>query len=303
MKRARWLLIIIFAALLSGWPEAAAWNAQGSQGDPVLVGAGDIATCGLREDEDTARLLDDIPGTVFTAGDNAYPGGTADQFQKCYEPTWGRHKKRTRPSPGNHDYATPYATPYYEYFGRNAGPAGQGYYSYNLGAWHIISLNSIKDARPESNQGQWLHADLKASRAVCTLVYWHHPLFTSADQHDLRARRKNRQTLYEFRVDVIVNGHVHDYERFAPQDPEGRADPIRGIRQFIVGTGGASLSNKPAEPNYPNSEVRNNSTWGVIKFTLHATSYDWEFIPIKGGSFRDSGSARCVGLAANTLPF
>jgi hypothetical protein len=163
----------------------------------VLVGAGDIADCGATQDEATAKLLDSIDGTVFTAGDNAYSSGTAAQFRDCYEPTWGRHKARTRPAPGNHDYYTSGAAAYYSYFGDNAGLAGRGYYSYDLGAWHIVSLNSEIDASATSVQAQWLRDDLAAHASTCTLAYWHKPIiqFRRARQPvaDAGRRRCRRQ--------------------------------------------------------------------------------------------------------------
>lgn len=258
---------------------------------PVFVGAGDIADCGRTQDQATALLLDGIAGTVFTAGDNVYPNGTTAEFNNCYHPTWGRHKARTRPSPGNHDYNSSGATPYYNYFGANAGPAGRGYYSYNLGAWHIISLNSEVPAGPGSVQEQWLRTDLAANTAACTLAYWHRPLFSSGSGHgNDPSTQALFEALYEFGADVVITGHDHNYERFAPQDPDGQADPT-GIREFVVGTGGAAL--RPIGTIQPNSEVRNATTYGVLKLTLHPTSYNWEFIPITGQTFRDSGGMPC----------
>ncbi|HEV8715238.1 MAG TPA: glycosyltransferase family 39 protein [Candidatus Binatia bacterium] len=267
------------------------------ESDPVLVGAGDIAKCWFDwikwfgGAEETAALLDRIRGTVFTTGDNVYSNGTAAAFRNCYDPTWGRHKARTRPSLGNHDYNSSDAGPYYTYFGDNAGVPGRGYYSYNLGAWHIVSLNSNIAAEAGSEQERWLRADLTAHQTRCTLAYWHHPLFSSGRGNDSHMRDIWRM-LYEFRVDVVVNGHHHGYERFAPQNPDGEADDERGIREFVVGTGGARLHG--FRKVRANSEVRNSSTWGVLKLTLHATEYDWDFIPVAGGTFRDAGSAACI---------
>lgn len=266
---------------------------------PVLVGAGDIAD-DKQWDEATATLLDSIPGTVFTLGDNAYPNGTAAEFNNYYAPTWGRHKARTRPASGNHDYDTPNARAYYEYFGAAAGDPTKGYYSYDLGSWHIIVLNTqcseVGGCRPNSPQGQWLQADLAANPSTCTLAIMHRPLFASgiSSSHG----QDFWSLLYQARADVILSGHAHSYERFAPQDPNGQADP-NGIRQFIVGTGGSGLHGFLT--NAANSEVRDNNTWGVLKLTLHPTSYDWEFIPIAGQTFTDSGSASCA-LFQSMLP-
>ena len=261
----------------------------------TLVGAGDIGSCNWDRDQATATLLDNIPGTVFTAGDNAYPSGTFAQFQNCYGPTWGRHYARTRPSVGNHDYRTSGASGYYRYFGAAAGPSGQGYYSYNLGDWHIVVLNSmcqtIGGCSARSPQAQWLRGDLAANPRRCTLAYWHHPVFTSGEHGNDPRMRPTFQILYDNNADLVINGHDHDYERFAPQTPSGTADPARGIREIVVGTGGAKL--RPFATIRPNSEKRNANTWGVIKLTLTANSYSWQFVPVAGQTFTDSGTTNC----------
>lgn len=266
-------------------------------GPEVFVGAGDIALCSTQQrgQEITSRLLDAIGGTVFTLGDNAYPNGSHEDYRDCYDRAWGRHVGRTRPTPGNHEYMTPGATPYYTYFGLNAGPPGLGYYSYDLGAWHIVSLNSNFEAgvgvAPASPQAQWLQADLAANRsAKCTLAYWHHPLFSSGQNGEHPAMRGLYTLLYEANAELVLVGHDHLYERFAPQAPDGRNDPARGIRQFTVGTGGV-------QPFYAfrttraNSEIRINNTFGVLKLTLLADSYEWEFVT--PGGVRDSGTGTC----------
>jgi hypothetical protein len=269
-----------------------------AESDPVLVGAGDIAECwlsffnGTGGAKATARLLDDIDGTVFTVGDHAYQKGTAEEFQNCYTPTWGRHKARTHPTPGNHDYDTKNAAPYYAYFGATAGEAGKGYYSYELGAWHVVALNSNLTADAAAGQEQWLRKDLAVHRTLCTLAYWHHPVFSSGRHGNGPRMQTIWSVLYEFGVDVVVNGHDHDYERFAPQTPTGQLDPKHGIREFVVGTGGAHV--RQFKTIQPNSEIRDASTWGVLKLVLHPASYEWEFIPVVGSTFRDAGSAECV---------
>ena len=225
----------------------------------TLVGAGDIASCSYNRDEKTAKLLDNIPGTVFTAGDNAYSSGTFNQFQNCYGPTWGRHKARTFPSVGNHEYSTSGASGYFQYFSA-LPPApvpndptenqfgltpGKGYYSYNLGDWHIVVLNSmcelIEGCSATSPQAEWLRADLAANPRFCTLAYWHHPVFSSGQHGNDPKMAPAFQILYDNNADLVINGHDHDYERFAPQTPSGTADPARGIREIVVGTGGAKL--------------------------------------------------------------
>ena len=253
----------------------------------TFVGAGDIAMCDANS-EATARLLDSIGGTVFTLGDNAYFQGTRQQFRDCYDPTWGRHRARTRPVPGNHEYESPGAEPYFEYFGLNAGPPGLGYYSFNIGSWHAVALNSNVAASAASAQGEWLRNDLMASSARCTVAYWHHPLFSSGPDGPTSRMRDVWHILYEGGADLVLSGHDHLYERFAPQNPDGGADAARGIRQFVVGTGGAVLY--PLGAARPNSETR-LSVFGVLSLTLRADGYDWEFISVSGP--RDAGTGSC----------
>lgn len=261
---------------------------------PVLVGAGDIAVCNARGDEATADLLDDIEGTVFTLGDNVYPNGTLEQFMECYEPSWGRHKTRTRPVPGNHDYNTGGARGYYAYFGERAGDPTRGYYSYTLGAWHIIVLNSEIETGENSEQVAWLRDDLALHPTRCTVAMFHRPLFSSGPHGRDGSGDKTRalwEVLYENDVDVILNGHDHMYERFAPQNPRGERDDARGIRQFIVGTAGAAPYGFGAPK--PHSEKRIAGPFGVLKLTLHETRYAWEFVTIAPLLFNDSGSGEC----------
>lgn len=255
----------------------------------VLVGAGDIAACDSDGDEATAALLDEIDGTVFTSGDNAYPDGTREDFQSCYEPSWGRHLSRTRPAPGNHDYNTPDAAPYYEYFGARAGPPGRGYYSYRLGSWQVLSLNSNVPAGRQSDQMEWLQAELSTHTGSCTLAYWHHPLFSSGDNGSDDHMKSVWEVLDTAGVDLIVTGHDHNYERFAPQDAEGNATAL-GIRQIVVGSGGEGL--RPFKAVVRNSLVRNTTDFGVLKLTLTTEAYAWEFIT--PGGVKDSGSDRCA---------
>jgi len=277
-------------------------RANSSSGSPasdqgaILVGAGDIADCkDLSGAEATAKLLDQIPGTVMVPGDLAYPGGSREDFT-CYDKTWGRAKFRTRPAPGNHEFHSSGATPYFNYFGAAAGDPKTGYYSYELGAWHIIVLNSeckdVGGCEAGSPQEKWLRTDLAAHPTACTLAYWHKPLFSSGGAHgnDLTVQPL-WQALYEANADVIVGGHDHDYERFAPQAPGGTADAKRGIREFVVGTGGKN--HRPFGSPKPNSELRDATAFGVLKLTLKPKAYDWQFIPEPGKSFTDSGSGAC----------
>ncbi|CAN5874960.1 hypothetical protein BH18ACT11_BH18ACT11_00980 [soil metagenome] len=264
--------------------------------DPVLVGAGDIASCSSSGDEATAKLLSSIPGTVYTTGDNVYEDGTDSEFANCYDSSWGRYKARTRPSVGNHEYQTPGASGYYNYFGAAAGDPNKGYYSYDLGDWHVISLNSMCEnvggCEATSPMVSWLKQDLAANPKACTLAYFHHPLFSSGSEHGNAPKmRPSWDALYVAGAEVVLNGHDHDYERFAPQTPSGEADPAQGIREFVVGTGGNSLY--AFLPPQPNSQVRNVHTYGVLKLTLHSGSYEWQFVPEAGKTFTDSGSDSC----------
>ncbi len=257
----------------------------------VFVGAGDIGWCGSPGPEQTARLVDTIGGTVFTTGDNAYFSGTRQEFQNCYNPSWGRFKGRTFPVPGNHEYETAGAAPYFEYFGGFAGPPG--YYAHELGAeWHAVALNSLIDVSTGSAQAQWLRDDLAAAASRgnrCTIAYWHYPLFTSGPNGNQTQMRDFWRILYAAGVEIVVNGHDHLYERFAPQNPDGGRDDARGIREFIVGTGGATPYNFGATS--ANSERRISNTFGVLKFTLQSGSYQWDFMPASGQS--DSGTGSC----------
>jgi hypothetical protein len=275
---------------------AAVAPASVAAADPVLVGAGDIADCSTTKDSASAALIDDIPGTVVTLGDNAYDSGTAAEFRDCYGPTWGRFKARTRPAPGNHDYLTAGASGYFGYFGASAGDPKKGYYSYDLGTWHVIVLNSncsaIGGCGFTSPQAAWLRSDLGANKGQDVLAYWHHPRFSSGEHGGAPAVQAFWEILYAAGADVILNGHDHDYERFARQDPWGRADTPFGIRAFVVGTGGAESRGRGSTA--ANSQVF-TSTFGVLKLTLHKGSYDWAFQPIAGSSFRDSGTTATHG--------
>jgi hypothetical protein len=264
-------------------------------GDPVVVAAGDIASCSSSGDEQTAALLSNINGTVLTLGDNAYESGTLSEFDNCYDSSWGQYKVSTFPSVGNHEYKTPGAAGYFSYFGATAGDPQKGYYSYDLGKWHIVVINAncseIGGCGVNSPQVSWLDADLAAHPTLCTLAYWHQPLFSSGMHGNDQAVKPIWQALYHAGVELVLNGHDHDYERFAPQDPNGVEDSLKGIREFVVGTGGKDLRSIGSPIN--NSVVQNDNTWGVLTLTLHPTGYDWKFIPVAGKTFTDSGSGIC----------
>jgi acid phosphatase type 7 len=262
----------------------------------VIVAAGDIGTCSGTADEATAKLVGGIDASaVLTLGDEAYPEGTVQEFDKCYKPTWGRFENRTKPVPGNHEYNTQGAEGYFGYFGKAAGEPGEGYYSYDVGGWHMVALNSNCEevgCGASSSQVRWLKADLAKDARACTLAYFHYPLFSSGRYRPgVREVKPLWEALYAAGADVVLNGHDHNFQRFAPQDPDGSADPQRGIREFVVGTGGRSLY--PILAPIANSEVYNDQSYGVLKLTLHPKGYEWRFLPVEGETFTDSGSARC----------
>lgn len=256
----------------------------------TILAAGDIAGCADHyKDEVTARMLADMPGTILALGDVVYQNGTRWQFRNCYDPSWGRLLSRTRPAPGNHEYRTDQAGPYYEYFGERAGPAGKGYYTYTLGAWRIYSLNSERNI-PE--QTTWLRRHLRDNPSTCVLAYWHKPLYTSGPVAATPEVRPLFQELWRAGAEVVLNGHQHSYERFDPQDADSNYR-AQGVREFVIGTGGAQLE-PPTGPFARNSKVHYVKGWGVLEMTLKADSYSWRFVPVPGSPKADSGSASCI---------
>ena len=285
------MLVASMAALLTAVEGA-------SQTQTVtLVGAGDIAGCDFKADRKTARLVGKIGGTVFTLGDNVYPEGTSAQFRNCYDPTWGKYKKRTRPSVGNHEYDTSSgAKPYFDYFGWRAGKPSRGYYSYDRGTWHIVALNSnceeVGGCGRRSAQGRWLRRDLTHHRTRCTLAYFHHPLYASGRGYDSPEVKPLWHILYNQHADVILSGHAHRYERFARITPSGERSSARGIRQFIVGTGGAPGGTQHG-PDEPRVQAKKIGAPGVLKLKLGSGFYHWKFVPVGGRNYTDSGRAHC----------
>lgn len=290
--------------------------------DPVIAAAGDIAcdpgdpnynagsgtatACRMKATSDL--LVAVPPDAVLVLGDDQYEDGALAKFQASYDATWGRVKAITRPVAGNHEYGTPNAAGYFSYFGGAAGDPAKGWYSFDLGAWHLVVLNSscgaVGGCGTGSPQIAWLAADLAAHPNVCTLAAWHQPRFSSGAHGDDPAFDAIWRTLYDAGADVVLNGHDHDYERFDPQDPDAVADGVRGIRAFVVGTGG---KNQTAFGTIrANSAVRSSGAFGVLTLTLHPSGYDWNFVPAAGGSFTDSGSGACHRAprptAFHTLP-
>jgi hypothetical protein len=281
--------------------------------DPIIAAAGDIAcdrTPGAKADEEegsatcqmggTAALLADLARTaplaaVLPLGDEQYPDGALEQFRGSYQQSWGSIGVAVHPVPGNHEYHTPNASGYYSYFGAAAGDPTRGYYSYDLGRWHLIALNSncaaVGGCARGSPEERWLRADLAAHPGVCILSYWHQPRFSSAKHHSDTTYAAFWAALTDAAADVVLAGHDHSYERFAPQTSSGAPDSARGVREFVVGTGGKSHYGFTAIE--PNSEVRNAETFGVLVLTLHPDRYDWRFVPVAGQAFTDVGSQAC----------
>jgi hypothetical protein len=261
----------------------------------VLV-AGNIARCGDPNTSATSSLIDTLPGTILTAGDNAFPSGNTQEYMNCYDPTWGTQKARTWAALGNHDYDSGYATPALNYFGSHAGTNGLGYYSMDLGDWHIIVLNDNQqyvDFTAGTTQEQWLRADLAANSKTCTMAIWHQPLFLSSSTAGFTQRSVAKilwDDLYAAGADVVVNGHQHDYERMKPMRPDGSVDTVQGIRQFNVGTGGDSQA-MPDVIN-PNSAALAVG-YGVLRLTLRASDYDWQFVSAAGTTINDAGTGSC----------
>lgn len=268
-----------------------AWPGRSEEGPEIVLAAGDIALCGSHGAEATARLLDRLPGTILALGDLAYEEGTAAEFDRCYDPTWGRHKARTWPVPGNHEYETERGDPYYGYWGERAGPRGRGYYSLAIGAWRVLALNSNIESGPGSDQLNWLRRTLAAAEERCILAFWHEPVFGSGRHGQGDKMLPAFELLYDSGVSVVLAGHDHHYERLAPVNPLGGIDRDRGIRAFIVGTGGAPLRGMGQHRVY--SRFWYVNTWGVLRLALYPERYEWAFVTVDGRTI-DSGAADCV---------
>ena len=282
------------AASPSAGPSSSAVFPSPSPGPAILVGAGDIATCAGTDDSATASLIAGIDGTVFTAGDNAYEEGTAANFRDCYAPTWGRFLDRTLPAIGNHEYLTTDAVGYFGYFGNAAGDPSEGWYARQVGTWRVYILNSncntVGGCRAGSPQERWLRADLAANPTACALAIWHHPRFSSGEHGNFVSMTPIWEALYDAGAELVINGHDHDYERFDPQTPAGKADP-NGIVEIIVGTGGRGL--RAVGKPIANSVVHNDNTFGVLKLTLSDGSWESMFLPVPGRTFTDTSTGTC----------
>jgi hypothetical protein len=254
----------------------------------VLVAVADIGLCGSPGVQQTARLVDRIDGQLVLAGDLAYMHGSMQDFLRCFDPWWGHLRRRWRPTPGNHEYETAGAAGYFQYFAEAASVAGRSYYSFRAGDWLVLMLDSNVPARTGSPQYEFVRSELQANTTPCVMAVWHHPLFSSGPNGPSLFMRDMWALLYEQNADVVVNGHDHLYERFGKQDTEGRSD-ARGLRQFIVGTGGATLYD--FQRMAPNSQARVKAH-GVLRLTLNTSNYEWAFLDAAGGT-ADTGFDSC----------
>ena len=271
-------------------------STQPQAGDPVLIGAGGIASCTNSNDEATAALVSGVAGTVFTVGDNALPSGSVDDYDKCYAPSWGEFRDRTRPSAGSRDYFSAGADGYFTYFGAAAGDPAKGYYAYDLGKWRIYVLNSnctkIGGCQRGSPEEVWLRADLRAHPSACIGAYWQSPRFSTGRFGDDLRVRPFWQDLYDAHAEFVIGGHDRNYQRFVPMTPGGVVDKPAGIREFVVGTGGGGHTALQSDTS-GRREAGNDTSFGVLRLTLHATGYEWQFLPAPGGDYRDAGAASC----------
>lgn len=273
-------------------------------GDTTIAAAGDIATASTGGKHAlTAAVVGSInPNAVLVLGDNQYPDGLLADYNNFFNGTWGKYKSKMHPVPGNHEYHVLNAQGYFDYFngvGVNTGMAGErgkGYYSYNLGSWHLIALNS---EAMSSTQNAWLENDLNNTTAACVLAYWHSPRWSSGTHGSNAKTAPFVDALYRHKADVILTGHDHTYERFGPQNPQGAEDTTSGIREFVAGMGGAGLY--AFTTIAANSQFRNNTQWGVLKMSLRTGNYDWTFYGT-GNQVLDSGSSNCVGGGSGILP-
>ena len=283
---ARLIVALLLALAIVASPPAGIGTSANTATRPgaIVWAVGDIASCARLSDTKVANMIERRKGTILTLGDHAYPRGTPDNFANCFDPVWRNLTSRTQPTPGNHEYETPDAAGYFGYFGDRAH---MGYYAISRGEWRIYSLNS---SVIDQAQLDWLTADLAAHPRACVLAYWHEPLFTSRMDGPSPSVKPFWEALYAAGADVILNGHAHSYERFAPQTPDG-AVADDGIREFVAGTGGAAAGEFGVVA--PNSEVRHTGTWGALRLRLASGRYSWTFERASGDDFTDSGTAAC----------
>jgi acid phosphatase type 7 len=307
MTRIAWKPVLAASAVLAAgaalvafrpWADdATAQDGLGttSTGVATILAVGDIGRCDEQVDEATAAIVEAFPeSTLLVLGDVAYNSGTRENFDQCYDPSWGQFLDRTRPVPGNHEYRTDGATPYFDYFGSSAGERGKGWYSVQLGEWLVVALNSNcdqVDCGAGSEQERWLRSQLESSDARCTLAFAHHPRFSSGEHGGTNDIADLWQALLDHDAELLLSGHDHNYERTAPLDADGTVDPTSGVRQFVVGTGGGNF--RAIGARIQGSEAAQANTGGVLSMTLHPDGYDWKFLPVGSGDALDTGSAAC----------
>ncbi|MHB8060370.1 MAG: metallophosphoesterase family protein [Gaiellaceae bacterium] len=286
------LAAVFLIVLIGGAAPTGAAKAPRAQ--VILLAAGDIGDCTSDGARQTGRLIASRPGTVAAIGDTAYPYGSSSDFARCYQPAWGSFKARTRPAIGNHEYYSENGAPYFAYFGRKAASPG-GYYSYRLGRWHIVALNSncdkIGGCGAGSVQLRWLKNDLARHPARCTLAYWHHARFSSGMHGSFEPMQPIWATLVKAGADIALTGHDHDYERYAPLNAAGKIDWKHGMREFVVGTGGGPL--RPVTGKTVGSRKAIAFRWGVLRLKLGADRAYWRFLSTPNGRVLDSGSSGC----------
>ncbi len=311
-RRGRWLLVLIVLQLLLvatvgvGVGPSALWLREPTvTGTPVsppavlitepseavtVLAVGDIGDCSSDGDEATAALVAARSGLpILTLGDTVYPSGSAQDFAGCFAPSWGPFRDRMYPTPGNHEYLTSGASAYFDYFGDRAGTPGLGYYSFDVGSWHLVALNSERDVEAGGRQLAWLRADLEANTQRCVLAYWHKPRFTAGQYRDLADGHEFWALLAGAGAEVVLNGHDHNYQRYRPMDARGEPSP-GATREFVVGTGGRARYDLQPDPR---REAGTADAWGILELTLRPDGYDWRFLAAAGTNYEDSGSGGC----------
>jgi acid phosphatase type 7 len=286
------LVALLFSLIACGAPPSDQISARR---EFTLLVAGDIGECTDGGPFLTGKLLDHLDGIILAAGDIAYERGSDADFRSCFDRAWGRHKARIHPVPGNHEYASKHAAPYYRYFGERAAPPN-GYYSFDLGSWHVVALNSNIGTARGSDQERWLRDDLQKTASRCILAFMHHSYLSSGWHGRTESLTALVEDFHHYGVSIVITGHDHHYERFTPTAPNDRADGAYGVRFFVVGTGGAELHSIIFRA--PGSEAAQFGVWGLLGLNLHESGYDWEFLPAQATDFRDAGSGRCSTRAA-----
>lgn len=291
------IIAMLTMAAFPGSAHAADWTSSEPTEEPShrMIAVGDIAACYSTGDEQVAAMVANMPGTIATLGDTVYTFGYLGDYFRCFQPSWGPLKSRIRPAIGNHEYLWKGGSPFFNYFRSAAGPRHRGYYSYDLGSWHIVVINSncakIGGCGPGSPQYSWLRRDLRLNRGRCSLAYWHHPRYSIGRMGPYAGMKPVWNLLYRYGTEAVLTGHDHNYQRYTPIGDAGVRDTRRGIREFVVGTGGAS---KQAITRYSSYvEASQDDYYGVLKLDLYKSHFSWEFVSTPDGAYSDSGEDRC----------